>query len=121
MCEPADINEWMTSAPAYDGSDFTDDTPEVQLASRGDTVTAHAGILSAAKAVVKDLQAGCLSDMPKRVSFQLVLEYHMGVSGRCEILLWRRLWVFPPNLLGVLLWAQEKGVHYLFFRLASKG
>lgn len=59
MCEPADINEWMTAAPSSElgrASSFTDDTPEVQLASRGDTITAHAGILEAAKAVVKDLQ-----------------------------------------------------------------
>lgn len=61
MCEPADINDWMTNAPRAEGSElssFTDDTPEVQLASRGDTITAHAGILEAAKAVVKDLQVG---------------------------------------------------------------
>ena len=60
MCEPADINQWMTAAPTSElnrASSFTDDTPEVQLASRGDTITAHAGILAAAKAVVKDLQA----------------------------------------------------------------
>lgn len=56
MCEPADINEWMTAAPAAERSSFDDDTPEVQLASRGDTITAHAGILEAAKAVVKDIQ-----------------------------------------------------------------
>lgn len=58
MCEPADINDWMTNAPSADGGEasFNDDTPEVQLASRGDTITAHAGILEAAKAVVKDLQ-----------------------------------------------------------------
>ena len=58
MCEPADINDWMTSAPSSGRASFDDDTPEVQLASRGDTITAHAGILEAAKAVVKDMQVG---------------------------------------------------------------
>jgi len=65
MCEPADLNEWMNSAPSSGtgwgsegrrGSFDEDATPHVHLASRGDTVTAHAGILTAAKAVVRDLQ-----------------------------------------------------------------
>ena len=57
MCEPAALNDWIAGAPGSDNpSSFDDDTPTVQLASRGNTITAHAGILSAAKAVVQDLQ-----------------------------------------------------------------
>jgi hypothetical protein len=63
MCEPADLSDWMNSAPSgaavWNGGDsrgFDEATPDIQLASRGDTVTAHAGILTAAKAVVHDLQ-----------------------------------------------------------------
>ena len=57
MCEPAELNNWISGAPGgYNPPSFEDDAPAVQLAQRGNTVTAHAGILTAAKAVVKDLQ-----------------------------------------------------------------
>lgn len=57
LCEPAALNEWIESGPKSDSRrSFDEAPPAVQLASRGDTVTAHAGILEAAKAVVADLQ-----------------------------------------------------------------
>ena len=57
LCEPAALNEWIQGAGGKETpKSFDDDAPAVQLASRGDTVTAHAGILEAAKAVVNDLQ-----------------------------------------------------------------
>lgn len=59
MCEPAALNDWIAGTPGSGNpASFDDDTPAVQLASRGDTITAHAGILAAAKAVVNDLQVG---------------------------------------------------------------
>ena len=57
LCEPASLNEWIAGIDGNKDTpkSFNEEAPAVQLASRGD-ITAHAGILEAAKAVVKDLQ-----------------------------------------------------------------
>lgn len=53
MCEPAALNEWLASGEA--AVDFEEAQPAVQLASRTESITAHAGMLAAAKAVVNDI------------------------------------------------------------------
>ena len=62
LCEPASLNEWIAGIDGNKDTpkSFNEEAPAVQLASRGD-ITAHAGILEAAKAVVKDLQVSYFS------------------------------------------------------------